>query len=284
MIDIDAVTILMREAARLTILPRYRRLQLHEIIEKSPGELVTAADREAEAILSDSLPGLLPGSRVIGEEGCAASPQLLAEAGEGLVWLLDPLDGTANFAAGAPPFAVMLALLEHGVPIASWMLDPLSNHVCTALVGGGAWLNGDRVEVGAAVPDLGKLRGALISHFMSEELQGRIRERLAAVTHLPKLMCSGAEYPAVAFGERQLSLFWRTLAWDHVPGTLFLTEAGGHVSRLDGTHYRWNDGREGLIIAQNPGVAELVLAALAGVTELEAAAYIGSAFERKTNG
>jgi fructose-1,6-bisphosphatase/inositol monophosphatase family enzyme len=119
---------------------------------------------------------------------------------------------------------------------------------------------------------------------MSEELQDQIRERLGAISNLPKLMCSGAEYPAVAFGERELSLFWRTLAWDHVPGALFLTEAGGHVSRLDGSRYQWDDGREGLIVAQNPGVAELVLGTLAGVEELESAVCGGSAAERKTNG
>ena len=194
MIDIDTVTSLMRDAARRAILPRYRRLLDHEIVEKSPGELVTDADRDSEALLSQSLPELLPGSRVIGEEACAISPQLIGEAEQGLVWLLDPLDGTANFAAGRPPFAIMLALLEDGIPIASWMLDPLSSDICTAMAGRGASLNGERVQVGRSVPDSGALRGALISHFMSEELQGQIRERLAAISNLPKLMCSGAEY------------------------------------------------------------------------------------------
>lgn len=262
MIDMDRVTEALRDAAARAILPRYRRLEHHEIVEKTPGELVTAADREAEAILSVSLPGMLAGSRVVGEEGCAAEPALLQTLGEGVVWLLDPLDGTANFAAGRPPFAVMLALLRDGLPLASWMLEPISGTAWTAESGSGAWRDGERIRTEQQVPDAAAMRGALISHFMTGEMQARIRDRFSSVTELPKLLCSGAEYPAIALGERHVSLFWRTLAWDHVPGALFLAEAGGHVCRLDGSPYRAVSSREGLIVAQNPGIAETIVAAL----------------------
>lgn len=258
----DRVTEALRETAERAILPRYRRLEDHEIVEKTPGELVTAADREAEAILSAALPGMLPGSRVVGEEGCAAEPALLRTLGEGLVWLLDPLDGTANFAAGRPPFAVMLALLRDSLPLASWMLDPISGTVWTAEAGSGAWRDGERLHSEQQVPDAAAMRGALISHFMSGEMQAGIRDRLSAVRQLPKLLCSGAEYPAIAVGERHVSLFWRTLPWDHVPGALFLAEAGGHVCRFDGSPYRAVSSREGLIVAQNRGIAEMVKDAL----------------------
>src|SRR5919106_4920939 len=103
----DKVETLMREAAANAILPRFRRLQHHEIEEKTPGELVTAADREAERILSAGLSALLPGSLVIGEEAAAADPALISRLADGGdIWLVDPLDGTANFAAGREPFAV----------------------------------------------------------------------------------------------------------------------------------------------------------------------------------
>lgn len=262
MVEVDKVTDLLREAAERAILPRYRRLERHEIAEKTPGEVVTAADGEAEAILSLSLPGLLPGSRVVGEEGCAAEPGLLRDLGQGLVWLLDPLDGTANFAAGKPPFAIMLALLRDGLPLVSWMLDPLSGELWAAEAGGGAWRGDQRLRTDQRVPDAAEMRGALTSHFMSAAMQDRIRGSLSAVMPLPKLMCSGAEYPAIALGERQLSLFWRTLPWDHVPGALFLAEAGGHVCRLDGAPYRAISNRDGLIVAHNRGIAEVVLDAL----------------------
>lgn len=117
---------LLREVAARSVLPRFRRLQDREIHEKQPGELVTIADQEAEAALTGGLRRLLPGSRVVGEEACAADPSLLLGIGTGLVWLVDPLDGTADFAAGDPRFSLMVALLRDGDIIAPWMLDPLA--------------------------------------------------------------------------------------------------------------------------------------------------------------
>jgi fructose-1,6-bisphosphatase/inositol monophosphatase family enzyme len=98
---------------------------------------------------------------------------------------------------------------------------------------------------------------------MPPEVRRRVETALGMVEPLAKLMCSGAEYPAIALGERHASLFWRTLPWDHVPGALFLEEAGGHVSRLDGSPYRGGPREgEGLIIATNSGIAASVLDAL----------------------
>jgi hypothetical protein len=116
----ERVGVLMMEAAEGAILPHLRALAADEIEEKSPGELVTVADREAEAILAAGLAPLLPGSRVLGEEACSADPRLLDRLAEGTAWLVDPLDGTANFAAGRPVFAVTVALLRDGETQVGW--------------------------------------------------------------------------------------------------------------------------------------------------------------------
>jgi fructose-1,6-bisphosphatase/inositol monophosphatase family enzyme len=259
----DTVEAILREAAERAILPRFRRLAESDVIEKSPGELVTAADREAEALIGEALCAAFPGTRLVGEEGCAADPALLETLGEGRVWLLDPVDGTANFAAGTPPFSVMLALLDRGEAVASWMLDPLSGDLCVAERGGGALFRGERIAVDPSIPDLSEMRGAITSKFMPSDVRARIESALGAVEPLSKLMCSGAEYPAIALGRRHASLFWRTLPWDHVPGALFLEEAGGHVSRLDGSPYRGEREGEGLLIATNPAIASQLLEAIA---------------------
>ncbi len=136
---------LMRRAADQAILPRYRRLQQSEVEEKSPGEVVTVADRDCERLLTRELLELYPGSRAVGEEACAVNPNSLGNLGEGVVWLVDPLDGTSNFAAGRGPFAVMVALLKNGTCVASWMLDPLGGSLCTAELGSGAFRDGSRV-------------------------------------------------------------------------------------------------------------------------------------------
>ncbi|GAB3816427.1 hypothetical protein GCM10027605_65450 [Micromonospora zhanjiangensis] len=100
---IEEVGALLRKAAANAIMPSFRRLDDDEIEEKSPGQLVTVADRRAEQIIGDGLRALLPGSVVVGEEGVAEDAGQLEHLREsGPVWLVDPLDGTSNFTAGRP--------------------------------------------------------------------------------------------------------------------------------------------------------------------------------------
>jgi fructose-1,6-bisphosphatase/inositol monophosphatase family enzyme len=254
----DQVAQLLREAAARAILPRYRQLREEDVYEKSPGDVVTAADREAEQLIASRLLDLYPDTRVVGEEACAADPDLLKALEDGPVWLVDPIDGTANFVAGKPPFSVMVALLDGGVTVASWMFDPLADELCTAELGGGAWRNGEPVSVETLVPPLPQLRGAALSRFLPPQVSADIAARLEGVEILPHLFCAGAEYPAVAAGRRHFSLFWRTLPWDHAPGSLFLEEAGGHVCRFDGTPYAPTSRANGLVVAANPGIASAI--------------------------
>ncbi|HXH83004.1 MAG TPA: inositol monophosphatase family protein, partial [Candidatus Tectomicrobia bacterium] len=226
---IDRVAVLMRLAAIEAILPRFRRLERHEIAEKSPGEVVTAADAHAERLLAPRLCDLLPGSRVVGEEAAAADPSLLEGLASGTVWLVDPLDGTANFAAGRPPFAVMVALLRDGVTTTAWILDPVTDALAVAERGAGAFLDGARVRVapddrearvlddaGAArVPHhagAALVRGSVSARFLPADHQASIARRAAGIaTLLPGFLCAGREYPAIVTAERDFALFWRVL-------------------------------------------------------------------------
>ena len=117
---LEEVAGLIREVATTIVLPRFRRLDAEDIQQKSPGDVVTVADHESELALEAGLTRLLPGSEVVGEEAVAADPGVLGRmADRGAVWIVDPLDGTNNFAAGKTPFAVMVALLRGGEPAAS---------------------------------------------------------------------------------------------------------------------------------------------------------------------
>src|SRR6476469_8687175 len=115
---IEEVSAIVRQVAKAEILSHYREGFTVDGWEKAPGELVTNVDQRTEQRITAELLRLVPGSVVIGEEASAAYPSLLAALASQAAWLLDPLDGTRNFAAGRPPFAVMLALLEHGQPSA----------------------------------------------------------------------------------------------------------------------------------------------------------------------
>jgi fructose-1,6-bisphosphatase/inositol monophosphatase family enzyme len=254
---IDGVANVLWQAADQAILPRFRCLDRSEIFEKSPGDVVTVADREAEAIITAALLKMLPGSRVVGEEACAVDGALLRQIDEGCVWLVDPIDGTLNFAAGRRPFSVMVALLQDGEAILSWMLDPVSGELCLAEAGAGATINGTRVPITKDRKD-GQLSG-ILRGFMVPEASALSEASPARIEKLPSLLCAGAEYSAVVRGERDFLVFWGTLPWDHAPGTLFLREAGGAVSRLDGQDYKAASQGVGLIAARTPAILDEIL-------------------------
>ncbi|GAB2923444.1 inositol monophosphatase family protein [Micromonospora polyrhachis] len=261
---IEEVGSLLRAAAATAILPRFRRLDEAEIEEKTPGELVTVADREAEQIISDGLRRLLPGSVVVGEEQVAADAELLRHLhGTAPVWLVDPLDGTANFATGQRPFAVMVALLRDGVTDTSWILDPVADRLAVARAGAGAYLDGVRVRSADLALPRSALRGAVSTRFLPTALQVRVVAGAKGLGELlPGQHCAGQEYPDIVLGVQQFALFWRTLPWDHAPGALLVQEAGGVVRRLDGNPYDPTDEQTGLLVAANERVWSQVHEAL----------------------
>jgi fructose-1,6-bisphosphatase/inositol monophosphatase family enzyme len=250
---IERVSELIRRTAAEVILPRFRALQSAEIDEKSPGELVTIADRESEALLTKGLMELLPASVVLGEEEATKHPDILRRLNEEAdLWLVDPLDGTSNFVEGKPCFSVMVALLRRGETVASWMLDPLTDKLAVAERGGGAYLEGERIATSRGTPAIGALRGAVLTRFLPPALRSDIESRGHRVGEiLPGLRCAGHEYPDIATDVQNFALFWRTEPWDHAPGALFIREAGGCVARLDGSPYSPVDQGAGLLVAQN---------------------------------
>jgi fructose-1,6-bisphosphatase/inositol monophosphatase family enzyme len=255
----EAVAAMMRHAAETIILPRHRALAAHEVGEKAPGEVVTIADRESEAWLTVALSGLLPEARVIGEEACETAPELLDGIERGLVWLVDPLDGTANFAAGSEHFAVMVALVADGETQAGWILHPLTGRMHYARLGGGAFIDGERIR--ARTTGVEGLVGSLSTRFVNEQAKVRVeRVRARLGQALPGLMCAGAEYPRCIDGTQDFAMYWRSLPWDHAPGALFVTEAGGKVGWIDGGPYRVGDTRPGMMATASPAIWERVVA------------------------
>jgi fructose-1,6-bisphosphatase/inositol monophosphatase family enzyme len=261
----DAIAVVLREAAATAVMPRFQRLAAEEIEEKSPGDLVTSADREAERIIALGLSAIRPDARVVGEEACARDPSLLENLASGSVWIVDPIDGTGNYAAGRAPFALMAALIEEGEIVASCILDPLEDRLAAAERGAGAWLNGTRIVPATASPGLAAMTGIVSSFSRPQTMESRV----AALGHLvaevaPTRRCAGDEYPLVATGGRHFALYWRTLVWDHAPGVLFLEEAGGRAARVDGGRYRVGDPGEGILLAQTPAIWDEVAGAIRG--------------------
>ena len=264
MIDREMLA-LMRSVTDAVILPRFRNLQEGEVEDKGGNDPVTIADREAEAALFEGLEKLAPGLGLVGEEAAHADAAVLDRLA-GPCWIVDPVDGTRNFAAGHGPFGVIVARAEGGVAQSGWIFDCLSGRLCAAHLGEGAFVDGERIEARATGED--KPVAAVSLLFASQ------RERTALLAHIAPYyrlvdipFCAAEQYPRLALGVNDVAMFNRTYAWDHAAGALWLNEAGGKCARPDGSAYRVDEGeRRGLIGASSPALFEETAERLAAAT------------------
>ncbi|RVU03895.1 inositol monophosphatase [Novosphingobium umbonatum] len=249
----EAVYGVMHNAASRAIAPRYQSLNAADIVEKASDDLVTIADKESEVILAEGLARILPEAAIVGEEAAHADPAILDRLSSDLCWIIDPLDGTNNFAAGKPPFGVLIALSQGGETIGGWIYDVLSGRFCHARLGEGAYVNGERITARTTghTPPIAAVSVLFADPNRRAALLSGITPHYTMVD-IPR--CAAEQYPRLALGVNDLSVFERTLAWDHAAGVLFLNEAGGKAAREDGSAYRVDDGRRGLIAAANPAL------------------------------
>lgn len=250
-LDPHAVADILRETAAEEILPRFRQLAHEDVREKSPGDLVTIADESAERVLEQRLGDLRPGALVLGEEAAARDEAVLdyLKSAED-VWIVDPVDGTGNFAAGRPVFAVMVALVRRGETLAAWIYLPVTGEMVIAEHGGGAWLGDRRLQAAKAESDLSSMSGTLhYNQFGRREIARQIEARRGRLQTLKSLRCAGAEYVRLVKAESHFSLFTKLAPWDHAPGTLIYTEAGGLARLLNGEVYTPGGARgDGLLL------------------------------------
>lgn len=237
---VSVVEKVIREAADAEIMPRFRQLAAHEIAEKTgPHDLVTVADKGAEAHLTTALMALLPGSVVVGEEAVHADPAVYdALRGDLPVWIVDPVDGTRQFIAGDPGFCTLVALARGGELLGSWTYAPVLGEMATAVRGGGARLNGAPLRSGAPVP--GAVPRVAMSHpdYGTPEQRQALRGLLTDGIDARPCGAAGLEYLAVARGELDAVAFDWEYAWDHAAGLLLVTEADGVQMTLTGEPYR----------------------------------------------
>jgi len=249
--DIDHVTRLVEEAAATRVLPYFRALADADISEKTgPNDLVTQADLDCEAFLSRHLADLLPGSRVLGEEAAAADPSLLeAIDDDAPVWIIDPVDGTYNFAHGNSRFCIIVALIHRGRLVAGWLNAPVEGFTITAERGSGAFRGGERLSV-AKPATLGAMKAVLyIGAQRAPGLHRRVKEIRKTLGPLSYQRCAGAEYIGLALGDIHYAIFTKQLPWDHAAGCLIHREAGGHVGLMNGKPYHPRGSEVPLLLA-----------------------------------
>lgn len=243
-IDPEKVNEVLRECARDIILPYHGALEDHHVERKNDAtnSKVTIADKESEEFLTEKLQALLPGSYVVGEEAAEENPEILDYLNdpEKAVWVIDPIDGTSNYARGDDTFCVIVALVADGKTQMGWIYDVRNDSMAFAQKGQGTFIDGQKTEIDPQVEREGSTGYAGYS-FM---------DQVKNIT-LETLRCSGLEYTRIAKGEAVFSIYRMMKPWDHLAGTLLVEEAGGYVRKWGGSAYDPHDRTGGIISASN---------------------------------
>src|SRR5215218_5255517 len=219
--------------------------QPHDVRFKSTIDLVTEADQAAEDLIADRLRALCPEHDLLCEEGSVG-----LSVGATYRWVVDPLDGTTNFAHGLPTFAVSIALEETGVSVLGVVYDPMREELFLARRGGGATLNGAPIRVS----NIDRLIASILATGFSYDFERRAqqaevwRDFLTRVQAIRQTGSAALNLCYIAAG--RLDGYWERgiSPWDVAAGAVIVTEAGGTVSDMRGGQFR-SDGRE--ILASN---------------------------------
>jgi fructose-1,6-bisphosphatase/inositol monophosphatase family enzyme len=255
--DALAVADILRTTAQAEILPRFRNLSADAIRTKSSQlDLVTDADEAAERVIEAELLRRFPGAIVIGEEGVSRHAELLDGLGDAdLAFILDPVDGTLNFASGLPLFGVMAAVVTKGEVVCGVILDPVSDDWAIAVRGEGAWIqrpdgSTSPLQVASPVP-LSQMAGNVSWRYLPEDLRPVVTGNLPKVAMAADLRCAAHTYRQIAAGYLHFSFSSSVMPWDHAAGWLIHREAGGYTAHFDGSPYRPVNRGGGLISASD---------------------------------
>lgn len=252
---IDWLATMLAEAAEAEIMPRFRRLGAGDIRQKtSAADLVTEADVNAERLITARLRQRYPSAMIVGEEACFDNPALLQGLGDAdLAFVIDPVDGTYNFASGMPLFGVMLAVVVKGETVAGIIHDPVGKDWLIGAKGAGSHIRHsygslEKVAVAAPVP-IAEMTGSVSWQYMAEPERSRLARNQTKTLSQFAYRCAAHEYRLLASGHAHFVVYNKLMPWDHLAGALIHAEAGGHSARFDGSAYLPSHLDGGLLVA-----------------------------------
>lgn len=227
---------------------RIGRLTRSDIHSKGPSDFVTEVDRASEALIIEAIRSRFPDHSIMAEES-AQGP-----LGDGITWIIDPLDGTTNFIHGFPFVAVSIGAWQDGNPLLGVVLDPIRGELFSARRGNGATLNGQPIRARDEVP----LHEALVATGFPFRAKGLIDPYLASfkgifekVSGLRRAGAAALDLAYVAAG--RVDGFWEPglAPWDVAAGSVLILEAGGQVCDFWGEPNYLTNGH---VIAGSPSV------------------------------
>jgi myo-inositol-1(or 4)-monophosphatase len=208
----------------------------HQIHHKGTIDLVTEADLSSEKVILHVLQQNQPGIKILSEESFASYDTLPTEP----VWIIDPLDGTTNFAHNFPWFAVSIALYDRGESHVGVIYNPMQQELFCATRAGGAWLNDQRIKVS----EVFSLQNALVATGFPYDIQER-SDAVLAMLKAVLTRAQGVRRPGAAALDLaylacgRLDAFWEVglKPWDTAAGYLLVEEAGGTLSNFTGSPF-----------------------------------------------
>jgi myo-inositol-1(or 4)-monophosphatase len=255
-VSVDFAAVAVEAALRAGAIQKARYGQPIEIHQKGEIDLVTEVDRACEDAILDVLRSRCPGHDIVTEETA------LARTGSRYVWFTDPLDGTTNYAHGYPFFCTSVALTVDGEAVAGAVYDPIKEELFTAERGAGARLNGRPLRVSATTA---LLRSLLVTGFpydLRDDLAEKLKLFNRFMGHARAIRRDGAAALDMSYlAAGRIDGFWeeRLQPWDMMAGTLLVEEAGGKVTRFDGSPV---GVRADEVLAANPALHDAMLKVL----------------------
>jgi fructose-1,6-bisphosphatase/inositol monophosphatase family enzyme len=262
--DLERLADILSIAADQEIMPRFRSLGVGGIREKTSAlDLVTDADEQAEAAMKAAIAKAFPRAAFIGEESVEKDRGLLKLIADAeLAIIIDPVDGTSNFAWGLPLFGVLAAVVARGETIGGIIYDPVGRDCTFALKGQGAWAkseSGTTRDIQVSKPTtLANMTGTTSWYLMPEPMRSRVAANIAKTRACFAYRCAAYEYRIVAEGLVDFSLHYKLMPWDHAAGVLIHAEAGGYSALLDGSPYLPSKFEGGIISAPSREIWHLL--------------------------
>lgn len=214
-----------------------------------PADMVTEVDQYSQSIILEGLEKAFPGHKLVAEEGFSEEELVHSDTP---VWFIDPLDGTTNFVFGIPLCAVTVAMTVNGSTVLGVTYDPFREELFTAVMGGGTYRNGKKVQVDSRE----RVSDSLITtgfpaadQFKEEMWKANYKNLFYKAADIRALGSAALELAYIACG--RLTGYWEVALspWDVAAGILLVREAGGKVSNLSGGELEL--GRHVSIVASN---------------------------------
>ena len=247
---------IVREVARSVTLPRYLDSPR---LAKTDGSSLTEADTLTQRALATRVQQIIE-APVLGEEMTFGQQAEIWSAAQDGLWVIDPIDGTTNFANGIPMFALSVAWLIEGVTQFGVVYDPIADEAFYGARGEGAWLNGIRLPQRRPAKELAQAVGSADFKRLPPELA----QRLALASPCFSLRSFGSsalEWCFVAAGRLDLHIHGGQMLWDYAVGRLLVEEAGGLASGLAGEVLEADPlAKQGVAVGASPQLHQQLLA------------------------